>query len=235
MSPRDTEMLPYLRRHGRWQTEPLDLALAHLDAAQDYALVDIGANIGMFARQFLGAFPGIKRCLCVEPDARNVEALEANLRKFRDRDLKIFPLALGDAAAPATFYRDADNIGNYSLNADAMRNRRFDQVELRTVDAADWARDHLAGSDRLILKTDTQGSDEAIATRIPLDVWGRVAFACLEIWRIEKPAFDHAAFRAIVQSFPHWSFRGVRNAPIDEIVDYSSGTDWQFYDLYLWR
>lgn len=235
LSPSDKEMLPYLIKHGSWHTEPLDLARACLDPQGEYALVDIGANIGMFARQFLTAFPNLRTCFCVEPDAQNFEALTLNMAKFGDRDLRLFPVALGDAETTATFYRDADNIGNYSLNRDAMRNRRFGETRIATLDARDWAQRHLGECARLILKTDTQGSDETIATRIPLEIWRKVAFACLEIWRIEKPAFDARAFREIVESFPHWSFRGVRNVAVEDILDYSSGKDWMFYDLYMWR
>jgi FkbM family methyltransferase len=235
LSPVDEVLTPYLIAHGQWQTEPLDLARAHLDPAGAYTLVDIGANIGMFSRQFLTGFAGIRRCLCVEPDPRNLEALAVNLQKFRDVDLRLFPVALGASNAAATFFRDADNIGNYSLHRDAMRDRKFDEVEVRTIDAQTWASEHLAGTERIILKTDTQGSDEAIAVRIPLPIWRNVVFACLEIWRIEKPAFDAAAFKAIVESFSNWSFRGARNCPVAEILDYSAGKDWRFHDLYMWR
>ena len=235
LAPADTVLLPYVFEHGQWQTDSLDLALAHLDRAAEYALIDIGANIGMFSRQFLMAFPRIKACLCVEPDASNLDALKYNLSKFRDRDLRVFPFALGSIASTATFYRDADNIGNYSLNRDAMRNRNFDRMEVRTVDTRAWADEHLSPFDRLILKTDTQGFDETIMTRIPISVWRKVAFASVEIWRIEKPAFDEGVFREIVETFPNWSFRGAQNCPVDEILEYSKGDDWMFYDLYMWR
>jgi FkbM family methyltransferase len=235
LTPIDKEMLPYLQKHGAWHTEPLDLARQCLDPERAYTLVDIGANIGMFARQFLGAFPHMRSCICVEPDAQNFAALTLNLQKFADRDLRLFPFALGEADATTTFYRDADNIGNYSLNRDAMRNRRFAESQVRTVDAGAFAEAHLGGESRLILKTDTQGSDEAIAVRIPMSVWRRVDFAVMEIWRIEKPPFDRDAFAEIVRSFPHWSFRGAKNPPVEEILEYAGGSDWMFYDLYLWR
>ena len=233
--PLDKELLPHLRRHGEWRREPLDLALRHLDARADYALVDIGANIGLFTRQFLGAFPAIRRVYAVEPDARNGEALTFNLRKFADVEVRLFSHALAETDSRATFYRNADNAGNDSLYPDAMRNRRFDKVEVESVDAASWALAHLARETSLIVKIDTQGADEAIAARIPLDIWSRVAFACMEIWRIDKPAFDAAAFRNAVESFPHRLFRGVENPSVDEILAYSAGRDWMFHDLYLWR
>ena len=235
LSPTDAVLLPYLLEHGEWHTEPLEFALKHLDPDADYTVVDIGANVGLFSRQFLLAFNGVRRCLCVEPDSRNFEAMQANLAPFTDLDLKLFPFALAGVSGQATLFRDHDNIGNFSLNPDAMRNRQFDQAEIPVVDAQDWARQHLARSERIILKTDTQGMDETIATRIPLDVWRRVMFACIEIWRIEKPAFDQRLFREIVESFPFRSFRSAENGPVDDILEYASGTDWQFYDLYLWR
>lgn len=235
LSPSDTVLLPYLLENGQWHTEPLDLALKLLDRDADYTVVDIGANVGLFSRQFILAFKGVRRCLCVEPDRRNFEAMEANLRSFAGLELKLFPFALAGVSGQATLFRDHDNIGNFSLNRDAMRDRKFDQAEIPVVDAADWANQHLGGDERIILKTDTQGMDETIVTRIPLDIWRKVAFACIEIWRIEKPAFDENLFRAIVESFPHRSFRGVENGPVEVILEYASGTDWQFYDLYLWR
>lgn len=235
LSPTDAVLLPYLLEHGQWHTEPLEFALKHLDPDAGYTVVDIGANVGLFSRQFILAFKGVRRCLCVEPDSRNFEAMRANLAPFVELDLTLFPFALASASGQATLFRDRDNIGNFSLNPDAMRNRQFDQAEVPVIDAQDWARQHLAGSERIILKTDTQGMDETIATRIPLDVWRRVRFACIEIWRIEKPAFDQRLFREIVESFPYRFFRGVENGPVDDILEYASGTDWQFYDLYLWR
>lgn len=233
--PADKELLPHLRRHGEWHREPLDLALLHLDAQADYALVDIGANIGLFSRQFLGAFPGIRRVYAVEPDPQNGEALAFNLRKFAHAQLQLFPHALGVADGRATFYRDADNAGNYSLHADAMRGRRFEGSDVEVRDAASWALAHLSNEPRLILKIDAQGADEAIAARIPLDIWFRVVFACLEIWRIDKPAFDVVAFRALVESFPHRRFRDVDDVSVDDILAYAQGRDWMFHDLYLWR
>jgi FkbM family methyltransferase len=235
LAPADTVLLPYLHEHGQWQTDSLDLALAHLDRDAAYAFVDIGANIGMVARQFLEAFPGIRACFCVEPDARNFEALQFNLRKYADRDLRCFPFALGAADGVLPFYRDAGNVGNYSLAPDAMRGRAFETGVVGTVDARVWALETLSGFDRLIVKTDTQGLDETLVCRIPRSIWLKVAFASIEIWRIEKPAFDERLFRNVVLSFPHRSFRGELNGPVDDILDYAHGSDWTFHDLYLWR
>ena len=93
----------------------------------------------------------------------------------------------------------------------------------------------MSGYERLILKTDTQGLDETIVSRIPLSIWFKVAFASIEIWRIAKPDFDERLFRNVLESFPYRSFRGVRNGPVADVLDYASGRDWAFHDLYLWR
>ena len=157
------------------------------------------------------------------------------MRKYADRAVRCFPFALGAANGVAPFYRDAENIGNFSLSLDAMRERKFETGSVRTVDARVWALETLSEFNRLILKTDTQGFDETIVSRIPLSIWFKVAFASIEIWRIEKPAFDQRQFRAVVNAFRHRSFRGVVDGPVDDILDFARGADWTFHDLYLWR
>ena len=72
-------------------------------------------------------------------------------------------------------------------------------------------------------------------TQMPLEIWDKVAFACIEIWRIDKPPFDRDRFRAIIESFNHRSFGGALDIKVDAILDYASGVDWRHEDLYLWR
>jgi len=55
-------------------------------------IVDAGANIGAASMYFLLQFPDA-RCICIEPDSRNVAVLRRNLAMFADR-VKVFHGAL---------------------------------------------------------------------------------------------------------------------------------------------
>jgi FkbM family methyltransferase len=235
VAPIDNVILPALFDEARWQLEHVKRAAQVLDASRKYALIDIGANIGLFSRQFLNAFPNISPCICVEPDADNFAALEYNLRKFDHRDIRLFNVALDAVDGAATLYRDDENIGNYSLNANAVQGCQFDERQVRTADARTWAAENILNIGELVVKIDTQGWDEAIVARMPSELWSKVVFACIEIWRIDKPGFDAKRLRRVIEAFPNRSFSGAVNCDIDQIIDYAAGTDRRFQDLLLWR
>ena len=234
MSPIDKVMLPAILHDGAWQQEEIDFVTNRVEAGAGYTLVDIGANIGLFTRQMLEALPDLGRCLCVEPDPANFEALEFNLRRYDPARLELFNHALGDRDGSLTFFRDRENMGNYSLNFDAMRNRPFDEGSVRVVETARWMEKHLHNGKKILWKSDTQGFDEAIICAVPDAIWDRIQLAVIELWRIQKPDFDRAAFRRRIASFPSRTI-GKTAASVEDILDYLSGSDWQHDDLYLWR
>src|SRR6476619_3366518 len=110
---------------------------SHMRPEKSYTLVDVGANIGLFSRQLERLSNGIERILCVEPEPNNFNALAYNLAALGNR-ATLFKLALGSADGEFEFFRDAENIGNYSLNPDAMRNRPFDSIKVPVCDTRDW-------------------------------------------------------------------------------------------------
>jgi FkbM family methyltransferase len=111
---------------------------------------------------------------CVEAEPGNFRALQYNVSGLRDR-VKVWNVALSDADGPMRFFRDKDNIGNYSLNDDAMRGRQFDSITVQTVATDQWMAAHvrLEPGDRIVWKSDTQGYDELIISLTPLEIWAR--------------------------------------------------------------
>jgi FkbM family methyltransferase len=232
--PHDAVIAPAVRTTASWDLENFQAFLARTDAARRYTLIDIGANIGLFTRQLLMAAPHVAQALCVEPDPGNFRALTYNLLGFSDR-VELHNVALGSADTVSEFYRDDENIGNYSLNPDAMRNRPFHSTVVEVRDAGRWMVEALGQIDGpLLWKSDTQGLDEMIIAQTPLAIWERLDVALIELWRIQKPDFDRNAFAARLDLFPHRLLNQAR-VSTSEVIDYLAGDDWQFADLLLWR
>lgn len=231
--PEDRVISPEVRTQAAWDLGNVEAFASRVPSNKSYTLVDIGANIGLFSRQLAHRLDQLNRILCVEPEPNNFEALRYNLSRLEDR-VAFFKLALGSADGQFEFFRDAENIGNYSLNSDAMRGRPFDSVSVPVREAGGWMREQLQDAPALLWKSDTQGSDEVIAARTPLEIWNRVDVALLEMWRIAKPDYDRDAFRARLESFPNLQL-GERNVTPGDVIDYLAADDWQFQNLLLWR
>ncbi|MEO3475271.1 FkbM family methyltransferase [Roseomonas sp. CAU 1739] len=235
--PFDGNMFPATVLNGGWQAEELDFLSAHVDPSQTYGLLDIGANIGLFSRQAARRLPNLGRVVCVEADPGNFAALNFNLAHLPPPLRALHNIALADRAGELTWYRDANNIGNYSLNADAMRGQAHHAVTIGAVDARDFLSGDLgfAPSQRLIWKSDTQGFDELIISRAPDPLWDRVDLAVVELWRIAKPAFDRDAFQRRIGAFANMTIGTHRRVTPQEVMAYLDGDDYAHDDLYLWR
>jgi FkbM family methyltransferase len=231
--PDDQIISPEVRARAAWDLVNVEAFASHIRSGKSYTLVDIGANIGLFARQLEQRSDQLEHIICVEPEPNNFNALAYNLVGLGDR-VALFKLALGSADGEFEFFRDAENIGNYSLNPDAMRDRPFDTVSVPVRDARVWMLDHLREADAILWKSDTQGSDEVVVARTPREIWDRVDVALLEMWRIAKPEYERDAFRERLEAFPNRALGGCQ-VSVPEIIDYLAGDDWQFKDLLLWR
>jgi FkbM family methyltransferase len=69
--------------------------------SQVTSIVDLGANIGLTTIFFAAQFPEA-RCVCVEPDASNLQILKQNLAWLEDR-VQIVEGAVSDRSGPAMF------------------------------------------------------------------------------------------------------------------------------------
>ena len=88
----------------------------------DLCLVDVGANIGLFSRQFGSLCKRIKSAFCYEPHPENYDYLKRNLSEWEICPILI-NAALSDVPGRLEFYEDPHNCGNYSLNVHAMTDR----------------------------------------------------------------------------------------------------------------
>ena len=140
--PLDKVMFPHVVAHGGWGLETHQFLDRHLDPAQRYMLIDIGANVGLFSRQVALRYPCVDRILCVEADPSNFQALQYNMTAFGPEHCALWNVALSDADGEMRFFRDRENFGNYSLNDDAMRDRPFETIAVRAAETGGWMRRH---------------------------------------------------------------------------------------------
>jgi FkbM family methyltransferase len=235
--PYDQVMLPLIVANCGWSLETLEFLQKRIDPASQYAVIDIGANIGLFSRQAALKFRNIKRFVCIEPEPTNFRALQYNLSAQIDNRGRFWNVALSDTDGTASLLRDKDNCGNCSLNSHAMHGRPFDTIVVQSVSTDGWMRRHidLIADELLLWKSDTQGYDELIVSFTPIEIWNRIDIAIVELWRIKKPNFDHVSFADRISAFPNKSIGlGNRNTT-DNVLEFLNGDDRRHADLYLWR
>ena len=232
--PDDQVMSPAVRASASWEFDNVKSFADCVEAGKSYTLVDIGANVGLFSRQIVRLVPSIEHLLCVEPDPGNFKALRYNLADLGDR-ATLFQTALSDSDGELDLLRDAENFGNYSLNADAMRNRPHDAVRVAVRSTQTWMSEQLGGCGPILWKSDTQGYDELVVAQTPMAIWQKVDVALMEMWRIAKPNFDLDTFRERIDAFPNRQLGDQQGVESSDVIEYLSGDDWQFKDLLLWR
>src|SRR5262249_10220791 len=140
--PFDQVMYPATLAMSGWAAGTLDFIEQNIDTARRYVVLDIGANVGLFTRQIALRLPSSARFLCVEAESGNFRALQYNVGQLLGDRVCLWNVALSDVDGEVRFFRDAENIGNYSLNDDAMRGRPFDTVKVPCVAADRWMLNH---------------------------------------------------------------------------------------------
>ncbi len=234
--PIDGVIAQSLLDHSSWSMEEVDFIAAH--APKDpLVLFDIGANIGLMTRQLMHRLSNIVAAVCYEPHPLNFLLLSRNLAHLENCCL--VQAALGAENGQLSFYEDVHNIGNYSLNIDAMRGHKYrtSTVEcVRSHDGEFLSRLSTKMVDLpIIWKSDTQGLDEAITTSLSNDFWSRVPVAVIEISRISRPAFDAARLARIFELFPIRRYASCpeQQLSVTEILKYATGSDGLHKDLLL--
>lgn len=98
--PFDQVMYPVVALHGCWEPETLQFLEERADPSAPYVVLDVGANVGLFARQVALRFPNIARMVCVEPEMSNFNALKYNLGRLLDGKSELWNVALADHDGP---------------------------------------------------------------------------------------------------------------------------------------
>ena len=134
-------------RSGSWQDAEIAFVRERIQNHRNYVLIDIGANVGLFTLQCLNLCGDlIDRCVCFEPSIDNFACLEFNLNKYSDK-IDAYKYALGEVNETISFYKDAANAGNYSLNRTSMKEAAYSIERVEVLAAAPFFREELPADD----------------------------------------------------------------------------------------
>jgi FkbM family methyltransferase len=155
--------------------------LCFLDNKKSVNLIDIGANVGHFSKDFLTFFPNAKEIVCFEPIAHLIEKIRTNVD---DKRLKIINAGLGSANEKLTISYPKDNTEIASLYKYTTTVNRFyktdeqvnEEVQIFTLD--DTCAEFSKGEE-FIIKIDTQGHEVEVI-RGGLSVLSRASVVILE-------------------------------------------------------
>ena len=234
----DDVLAPHVLASHQWQSEEVDFLRMH-GMRQPCVLVDVGANIGLVTRQLLHQTPQIAAAVCFEPHPQNFHYLRRNLKHLEQCYLQ--QTALGPFEGELVFFEDTHNIGNYSLNADAMQGKEHRTSVVRCTKATmENLVAPLPESVRhlpILWKSDTQGFDETIVTMLPDEFWSKVRAGVMEIWRIDRPAFDAHRLASILREFDvlHFGDSPALKVSAEDVVRYAEGRDGGSRDLHFAR
>jgi FkbM family methyltransferase len=136
-------------------------------------VVDVGSNIGLSGLYFLTRAPTV-RCHLYEPVPQNLERLEANLGRLRER-ATLNPYAVGDAEGEVEFGIEAS--GRYGgIN---VATGHSIMVRCRSINSV--LEDILAREARIdLLKIDTEGAEERTLRAIATSYLDRIGAIYLE-------------------------------------------------------
>jgi FkbM family methyltransferase len=156
----DTVITRVLRDHGTWEAPETRFVMASLRPGHTF--LDVGANVGYFSVLAARSVGTGGRVIAVEPEARNLELLRANLeRACRTSGATgtVLPLAAHSEPGSIALELDELNRGNHRLapaggSGPVVRCERLDDVLPEILD----------GRPVDVIKVDVQGFDhQAIA------------------------------------------------------------------------
>ena len=138
--------------------------LCFLDNKTKVNLIDVGANIGEFSKNFHLFFPIKPSIICFEPLKFLIPKIEKNLSHLKDINLKIINSAIGNEKGKREIYFDKASTGLASLhkyNPDTMEfyNTEYKNKNLIDIEKLDDACKNFSEGENFIIKIDTQGHE----------------------------------------------------------------------------
>jgi FkbM family methyltransferase len=148
----DTVILPYVREHGDWEPEVLDVLLNH--ARPGATVLDVGAHVGLFTCQLARAVGTDGRVIAVEADPINASVLQRNIHRNALGNVYVVGAAASDRTGPVSMSRSVEeNTGD---------SRAYEVPTAGDITVVQgFAIDELLPGDVDLIKLDLQGMDHA--------------------------------------------------------------------------
>jgi FkbM family methyltransferase len=219
--PRDEVIFASIKKYGEWEIEvskflAAGLGLKNQGFKPKTACLDIGANSGLISLQTIN-LSGTDTCFfLIEPIPRHVSAISHNLRNFANVSLHEF--AMSDKNASTVIFTEEKNHGKSSMFQSPISPMGMIETNIRTIDTLEFCDTHLDGFDRYVIKSDTEGMDAFILSRIPLRIWQSVQCAVIEVFSVpEVIESDVEKLLLVIQKFDYVSWSPNSNIKLDSV------------------
>jgi FkbM family methyltransferase len=179
--PKDEVISRFVRGTGTWDKETVDFILRNtkdIHKSSPLAMLDLGSNVGLISLQVLNQNK-IKTIL-VEPVPEFAEFSRLNLVKHIE-SVQIHNVALSDRSERRYIYIEDNNKGNSTLD-EKLISGLHERIEISTIDARDFFNTVFEQDLKIVLKSDMQGSEAKVLSKMSLQQWNQVTSASIEIW-----------------------------------------------------
>lgn len=240
--PRDRAIFKWVIQQGGYSTEESLFLAKNLEKVMlnenKVALIDIGANSGLVTLQTLNCLHALPTCFLFEPIPKHVSAIEFNLQTLRKEvNYKIIMGALGDKEEIRKIYTQETNQGNSSFLPLVVKDQGRIETEVRCLDTVKYFNNYLQGFDYYVIKSDTQGYEPIILSRIPKVIWESCQAAIIEVWslpNIDEYAIDIFLSNCLTFTWRKWEGQGA-TLTLEQIRNFWTDQSGESRNLFLWR
>jgi len=199
--PQDNMIYWHIKNYGVWEEEEcLYLAglLNRYSAGQNQILgaekttdnavtfLDLGANSGLVSLQVIALAETKCSVIMVEPILSHVEAIQFNIKTLNDSvDISIHNFALGAENGKFSIFTQKSSRGNSSLFKTVVGSD-FEENFIEVVETKGFCERYLNTQNSFVIKSDLQGFDAAVLSRIPKNVWKQTKGAVVEVWALPE-------------------------------------------------
>jgi FkbM family methyltransferase len=205
---------------GRYEPYALDCFLTLVEQARPGAVLDVGANVGLYG--LLAAAYGDRPVHCFEP-APDTAQTARDIAAASGLDLTVAEIALGDDRGTATLYLSDSTDSSNSLNPDFRKHSKEIVVPLETLD------DYVArtGVVPAIIKIDTETTEPQVLAGARKTIAEHRPWLMVEVlWSLVEERL-HAAIDPFGYTYYHLDGPGPRLAT-EKIVGDSTWTYYMF-------
>jgi FkbM family methyltransferase len=216
--PKDHVIFKHISLRGKWEIKESIFLANQLRALRKFektALIDIGANIGAITLQAMNIASTTNHCVLIEPSSRHASAIRCNLSNA-NFDFSVYEFALSNVNGKAELFSQESNRGNSSIIESVVPISEKSSEEIQLRDAKEFFQVELNSYERFVLKSDTQGYDALILSRISKSAWEKMYAAVIEVWAL--PSIDPLHVAVVLRQLTEFS-RISWDPECNEIVD----------------
>lgn len=221
--PQDEVIFEQVRRTGKWEIDECKFLAEGLKRASSQpnlklAFLDIGANVGLVSLQTLNLSRTQHETLVFEPVSNHLSAIKFNLRHKSNVSFNNF--ALSDHNGESKIYIQYSNRGNSSLFKSVVPENQRSEELITLVDTTEFFESCLIHFDAFVIKSDIQGMDASILSRIPDQFWQKTNCAIIEVWAL--PEIHASDVHIVLQKIKNFRNISLGKTKIDDLEDLQS-------------